>query len=322
MNNKKHLPHITDPQKIKGFSLIEFLVASALSMIVLVAVSKGYFTARQLNESAGDRINTQQDIRNAANMVVRDARMAGSFGCFSMAAETEKYNETVGSVTVKAYRAVKGSSRTIRDSNTDAAFKLENDAGNLMPVRQIARSRFNPGGFAAASDALVFMYGADSPALEEPLVFSSCTALARPANDAIPAGKAAVKEILGSENISDNEISVMRYAVHAYAAGSVGGQQGLFRFQLAGKNNWGKPQLLVKNIAGATFSYAYVNGCLDDARTSEKFEYFEYTDNLNRIPAFVRIRLTPASNMADSNQIYDIDAAVRGGNLCANRKLS
>lgn len=321
MNNKKHLHHITDPQKIKGFSLIEFLVASALSMIVLVAVSKGYFTARQLNESAGERINTQQDIRNAANMVVRDARMAGSFGCFSMAAETEKYNETVGSATVKADRAVKGS-RTIKDGNTGTngheAFKLENNADNLMPIRQIARNNFNPNGFAPASDALVFMYGAENPASGDPLVFSSCTRLIRPANDNMPANTAEVRKVLGL-GADTSEAAVMRYAVYAYAAGSIGGQRGLFRFQLTG-NSWGSPQLLVSNIQTATFKYMYVNNCPDGAGHTETFEY---SDKLSRIPALVRIRLIPVSGgVADSNQIYDIDAAVRGGNLCANRKLS
>lgn len=69
---------------MQGFSLIEFLVASALSMIVLLAVSSGYFTARSLNTAATSRLNVQQDLRNASNQIVRDARMAGNFGCFNM----------------------------------------------------------------------------------------------------------------------------------------------------------------------------------------------------------------------------------------------
>ncbi len=295
MKNKKHYPLITGTQNIKGFSLIEFLVASALSMIVLVAVSKGYFTARQLNNAADSRMSTQQDLRNAANMVVRDARMAGGFGCFNVAGD---------------------GNQTIRDENTATSqsntFKLENTAGNSGAVRRINRGNFNVAGFAATSDALVFLYGADNPEDGDPLVLSTCDILVRPANDTKPANIAAAKTALGGATIRDNEISVLRYAVHAYVTGSIGGQEGLFRFQLNG-NTWGNPQLLVSGVTGAAFSYIYVNNCPDGEGNTETFQY---SNDLNGIPAFVRINLTGGA--ADAN----IDAAIRGGNTCANRSLS
>lgn len=318
MKNKKHYPQITGVQNIKGFSLIEFLVASALSMIVLVAVSKGYFTARQLNTAADSRINVQQDMRNAANLVVRDARMAGSFGCFSLTADIETFDTQVGGRLVKAVRAKTGG-RTIGDRNTataqNDAFKLENNANNLLPVRQIAQAAFNPSGFTATSDALVFLYGAENPVAGDPLVFSTCNTLVRPANDTRPSD-AAVKTELGGATVRDNEIAVLRYTVNAYATGSIGGQTGLFKFQLNG-NTWGNPQLLVKGVTGATFRYIYVNDCPDKAGYTETFQY---SDTLNRIPALVRINLSGGA--ADANQIYTIDASVRGGNTCANRSLS
>ncbi|MBF0804820.1 MULTISPECIES: PilW family protein [unclassified Neisseria] len=300
MKNKKYYPPITGAQSIKGFSLIEFLVASALSMIVLVAVSKGYFTARQLNSAADSRMNTQQDVRNAANMVVRDARMAGGFGCFNMA---------------------ESNSRTIRDNNTATsqsnAFKLDNTAGNSGAVRTINRSNFNAANFTATSDALVFLYGADNPENGDQLVLSTCDTLVRPANNTKPANIAAAKVALGSATARDNEISVLRYAVHAYVTGSVGGQTGLFRFQLNGNNTWGNPQLLVNSVTSATFRYIYVNDCPDGEGNTEKFQY---SNSLNHIPAFVRISLTGGDGNAV--QIYNIDAAIRGGNTCANRSLS
>lgn len=295
MKNKKHYPLITGTQNIKGFSLIEFLVASALSMIVLVAVSKGYFTARQLNNAADSRMSTQQDLRNAANMVVRDARMAGGFGCFNVAGD---------------------GNQTIRDENTATsqsnAFKLENTAGNSGAVRKIDRGNFNVANFTATSDALIFLYGADNPEDGDPLVLSTCDILIRPANNTKPANIAAAKTALGGATIRDNEISVLRYAVHAYVTGSIGGQEGLFRFQLNG-NTWGNPQLLVSGVTGAAFSYIYVNNCPGGEGNTETFQY---SNDLNGIPAFVRINLTGGA--ADAN----IDAAIRGGNTCANRSLS
>ena len=52
MNNKRLLNHIPNKTTMRGFSILEFLVASLLSMIVLMAVSSTYFTARGLNKSA------------------------------------------------------------------------------------------------------------------------------------------------------------------------------------------------------------------------------------------------------------------------------
>ena len=50
MNNKRLLNHIPNKIAIRGFSILEFLVASLLSMIVLMAVSSTYFTARGLKQ--------------------------------------------------------------------------------------------------------------------------------------------------------------------------------------------------------------------------------------------------------------------------------
>lgn len=311
MKNKKYYPHITGMQNVKGFSLLEFLVASALSMIVLLAAGKGYFTARQLNEAAGARMGVQQDLRNAANMVVRDARMAGSFGCFNMAADTEQFDVRGGTM---GARAVTGS-RTIRDTN-DAAFGLtwESAVNSLMPVRQVAG--FSPDGFTPDTDALVFLYGAENPADGDPFVLSTCYTLMRGTGGTVPtAGNAGTT--LGGTAVRNGEVSVLRYAAYAYAVGTIGGQRGLFRFQLNNNNTWGNPQLLVADVTGARFRYIYVNNCPNDDSPSERFEYSE---NLNRIPAFVRIELTGGAE--DVNQIYTIDAAVRGGNTCANRSLS
>jgi len=73
------------PKKITGFTLIELLVASVLSIIVLIAAGSGFVTTQKLSQVAKGRLQVQNDLRNATNMIVRDARMAGSFGCFNLA---------------------------------------------------------------------------------------------------------------------------------------------------------------------------------------------------------------------------------------------
>ncbi|MBR6876470.1 MAG: prepilin-type N-terminal cleavage/methylation domain-containing protein [Neisseriaceae bacterium] len=67
--------------KIRGFTLIEFMVASALAIIVIMAAGTTYLTTRRLNQSAQQRIDVQNDLRNAAVAISRDARVAGTFGC-------------------------------------------------------------------------------------------------------------------------------------------------------------------------------------------------------------------------------------------------
>ncbi|UOO76330.1 prepilin-type N-terminal cleavage/methylation domain-containing protein [Neisseria sp. Dent CA1/247] len=293
----------------KGFSLIEFAVASVLSMIVLVAVSSGYFTARQLNNAADTRLKFQQDLRNAANMVVRDARMAGSFGCFNLIGE-------------KGDRVIHDNSAT----STSNIFKLENDASNLMPVRSVPRNQFQSVGFTASSDALVFIYGSGSGNISatsngagsQPLVFSSCKTVIRPAADNVPAQNTLITE-LGISTQQQSEMMVMNYVVNAYVTGSINGQSGLFRFQLEG-DNWGSPQLLIRDVTGANFRYTYVNNCPKEILPDKtKFETFEYSSKLSKMPALIQMTLNGGTQ--DPNQIYTINASVRGGNSCANRTL-
>lgn len=323
--------YITAASKPKGFSLIEFAVASLLSMIVLMAVSKGYFTARQLNTAANERLTVQQDLRNAANMIVRDARMAGNFGCFNMTAETEIVQKTIGGKTMATVQAKVGG-RKIRDNNSATAasdaFKLINDSDNLLAIRSISRGNFKPSDFNTGSDALIFMYGTGNGRIGgvsnevdngAPLIFSSCDTLVRPADDTMPTNE-TVRNALGTSS-DDNEITVMNYIVNAYVVGNIGGQQGLYRFQLTRDNKWGNPQLLVKGITDAKLKYLYINDCPEVVvpESSDDFEKFQYSDSLSRVPTL--IRMTLSGGVQDANQIYTIDAAVRGGNACANRTL-
>ncbi len=69
--------------KPKGFTLIEFLVASSLAIIVISAAGGTYFMTRKLSDTTQKRLDIQQNLRNAASLLTRDARNAGTFGCFN-----------------------------------------------------------------------------------------------------------------------------------------------------------------------------------------------------------------------------------------------
>ena len=68
----------------QGFTLVEFMIASVLGLIVIGATGALYSHTRSLDDAAKDRIAVRQSLRTAGTMIVRDARMAGTFGCTAL----------------------------------------------------------------------------------------------------------------------------------------------------------------------------------------------------------------------------------------------
>lgn len=298
---------------MKGFTIIEFLVAGMLSMIVLMAVGSSYFTSRKLNDAANERLSAQQDLRNAATLIVRDARMAGGFGCFNMSEHlaTDVISDT---------------------TQQNSPFSLKRNSTNkLIPITE--SSNINYQNFFQVGSALIFQYGIDDVnASAATTVVSSCAAISKPG-----------KQILTLENvkkelkISDQDkeqngnIARQRHVVNAYAVGKIAGEEGLFRFQLDDKGKWGNPQLLAKKIRHMKVRYIYVSDCPedDDAGKEEKFKYTgTFDSSTNAVtPAGVEVLLSSGTDTkiaaSSDNHIYAyrIDATIRGGNVCANRTL-
>lgn len=296
---------------MKGFTIVEFLVAGLLSIIVLIAVVSSYFTSRKLNDVANERLAEQQDLRNAATLIVRDARMAGSFGCFNMSEEHIK-DVVVSDVAQKNYLFL------LKKSN----------ANKLIPIAE--SSNINYRGFLQVGSALIFQYGIDDVnASAATTVVSSCAAISKPGKQ-IPTLEDAKKElkIPDRDKEQNGNIARQRHVVNAYAVGRIDGEGGLFRFQLNEKGEWGNPQLLAKKIKRMRVRYIYVSGCPED-EDAGKEEQFKYTDKFDSsvTPAGVEVLLDSGSDAkiaASSDNIiyaYRINATIRGGNVCANRTL-
>ena len=310
MNNKRLLNHISNKTAIRGFSILEFLVASLLSMIVLMAVSSTYFTARGLNKSANTRIGIQQNLRNAANMIVRDARMAGNFGCFNMS------NFPASAV--------------IEDKSSDE-YTLKT-ANNLLPIKEIELSY---PGFTQKGKALLFQYGIDkADAAAKTAIVSSCSRIAKPQTkikDLNTAKSALNLKITDSDQ--DGSIAIMKHEMIAYAVGKLGEESGLFRFQLSNDGSWSNPQLLIKGITAMDIHYIYAE-CPDSENASASrlnTESFDYKNALDisakaKSPASIQIVLNngsidPSKEQDNKVDIYNINATIRGGNVCADRSL-
>ncbi|HFC0815090.1 TPA: PilW family protein [Neisseria gonorrhoeae] len=299
---------------MKGFTIVEFLVAGLLSVIVLIAVVSSYFTSRKLNDAANERLAEQQDLRNAATLIVRDARMAGSFGCFNMSEHIK--DVVVSDVAQKNYLFL-----------LNFLLKKSN-ANKLIPIAE--SSNINYRGFLQVGSALIFQYGIDDVnASAATTVVSSCAAISKPGKQ-IPTLEDAKKElkIPDRDKEQNGNIARQRHVVNAYAVGRIDGEGGLFRFQLNEKGEWGNPQLLAKKIKRMRVRYIYVSGCPED-EDAGKEEQFKYTDKFDSsvTPAGVEVLLDSGSDAkiaASSDNIiyaYRINATIRGGNVCANRTL-
>ena len=313
MNNKRLLNHIPNKIAIRGFSILEFLVASLLSMIVLMAVSSTYFTARGLNKSANARIGIQQDLRNAANMIVRDARMAGNFGCFNMA------NFPASAV--------------IEDKSSDEYTLKTADFKNLLPVKEINKLSYTGFTQTGKDPILLFQYGIDkADSTEKTAIASSCSGIAKPHTEIkdLAAAKSALKI---TDSDQDGSIAIMKHEIIAYAVGKLGEESGLFRFQLSNDGSWSNPQLLIKGITAMDIHYIYAE-CSDSENASASganAETFKYADQLDtsieaKSPASIQIVLNngsidPSKEQDNKVDIYNINATIRGGNVCADRSL-
>ncbi|HGO7474230.1 TPA: PilW family protein [Neisseria meningitidis] len=297
---------------MKGFTIIEFLVAGMLSMIVLMAVGSSYFTSRKLNDAANERLAIQQDLRNAATLIVRDARMAGSFGCFNM-------SEHIGSDVVS----------DVAQQNSPFSLK-RNGIDKLIPIAESSNIGYQ--GFTQRLNALVFQYGIDDVnASADTTVVSSCAKIAKPGKKISTLQEAKSALQITNDDKQNGNITRQRHVVNAYAVGRIAGEEGLFRFQLDDKGKWGNPQLLVKKINKMDIRYIYVSDCPedDDAGKEEKFKYTgTFDSSTNAVtPAGVEVLLSSGTDAkiaaSSDNHIYAyrIDATIRGGNVCANRTL-
>lgn len=297
---------------MKGFTIIEFLVAGMLSMIVLMAVGSSYFTSRKLNDAANERLAIQQDLRNAATLIVRDARMAGSFGCFNMSEHIE--SDVVSNVAQKK-----------------PLFSLKRNSTNkLIPITESLNIGYPS--FTQRLNALIFQYGIDDVnASADTTVVSSCAKIAKPGKKISTLQEAKSALQITNDDKQNGNITRQRHVVNAYAVGRIAGEEGLFRFQLNDDGQWGNPQLLVKKINKMDIRYIYVSGCPEDDDAGKE-ETFRYTDKFNSAqdavtPAGVEVLLSSGTDTkiaaSSDNHIYAyrIDATIRGGNVCANRTL-
>lgn len=309
--------------KPKGFTLIEFMVASSLAIIVIMAAGGTYFLTRQLTTKTQARLDVQQNLRNASSMLTRDARNAGTFGCFNT--------------------AVKAGFPNVSSPAPAVLNKASNDGFGVRLIEQANIAAlggpFNK--FTPQSDMVVFIYGRGYTGvtqalagLTDPTAVSSLTisnaendpdlnqAFAKNGDVVISSCKQAVLakldavsnpgattlkfkpdidllEMKDETSESRGEIGVSRLYASAYVLGTVDGSAApaLLRFELGSNSQWQEsPQLLAEGINDMDVSFGYVNNCNNLTATNASQlnkETFSFANKPNQemLPALVRLHL-------------------------------
>ena len=346
------------PKKITGFTLIELLVASALSIIVLIAAGSGFVTTQKLSQVAKGRLQVQNDLRNATNMIVRDARMAGSFGCFNLA-KTATSDQTKlkdhGVANVLGALEYNNQNQGVKYLDGTAlslpGFTVSTSSPKVLLFTYGIGSSSGYSSSGANSFSVQIEKGGELAELAKqanaPIIISTCSSLERFPSSA--------KELSGSvltvKNLSPNlssdhdtqvnpklqsEISVFRQVVNIYAIGTpTGGEEGLYLFQLNPNGEISAPQLLLAGVTSWELEFGYVQspGCKSMQNdTKIKFVNNIESNKTALSPALLRMKLKgsgggevksgKAANNSESDvQTYYINATIRGGNSCAERNF-
>ena len=343
------------PKKITGFTLIELLVASALRIIVLIAAGSGFVTTQKLSQVAKGRLQVQNDLRNATNMIVRDARMAGSFGCFNLAKNQTKLKDH-GVANVLGALEYNNQNQGVKYLDGTAlslpGFTVSTSSPKVLLFTYGIGSSSGYSSSGANSFSVQIEKGGELAELAKqanaPIIISTCSSLERFPSSA--------KELSGSvltvKNLSPNlspdhdtqvnpklqsEISVSRQVVNIYAIGTpTGGEEGLYLFQLNPNGEISAPQLLLAGVTSWELEFGYVQspGCKSMQNdTKIKFVNDIESNKTALSPALLRMQLKgsggggevksgKAANNSESDvQTYYINATIRGGNSCAERNF-
>ena len=352
-----HFP-LSQRAKSHGFTLIEFMVASTLAIVVLLAIGITYSITSNMRNASEYRLAAQQDLRNTSELILRDAQMAGSFGCFNM-----------GNLLAKQMPASPGSNNGFQ-SNTENLKLILNDpnySGISIISDNAAKHALQIAGFtpASGSSVLVFTYGlhvtpvtgSANPVAHDvprelkavadaggPIALSSCSrmfigkgnALGKNGNDLV------INNSFGGGSLTPNfsredvfyipQTTLSQVYSVAYAVGRIpnvnSSSNALYRFSLNPNGKWGNPQLMVSNIQSMQINQLYA-GCSDNSTEitfADNRTILGAQSNITRIsmlPTIIEVRLQLNTNSGSAQTYgtvnqYLIRANVRGGNVCAN----
>ena len=324
----------------------------------MIAAGSGFVTTQKLSQVAKGRLQVQNDLRNATNMIVRDARMAGSFGCFNLA-KTATNDQTKlkdhGAANVLGALEYNNQNQGVKYLDGTAlslpGFTVSTSSPKVLLFTYGIGSSSGYSSSGANSFSVQIEKGGELAELAKqanaPIIISTCSSLERFPSSAkeLSGSVLTVKDL--SPNLSSDhdtqvnpklqsEISVFRQVVNIYAIGTpTGGEEGLYLFQLNPNGEISAPQLLLAGVTSWELEFGYVQspGCKSMQNdTKIKFVNNIESNKTALSPALLRMKLKgsgggevksgKAANNSESDvQTYYINATIRGGNSCAERNF-
>lgn len=342
-------------RKNSGFTLMEFLIASALAMIVISAAGSTYFITRKLNNNAQKRLDTQQNLRNAASSITRDARNTGSFGCYSSAniSNSNKFEFNDFADAEKKLIAI--------TDNADGSSQYSGFGIKVLNAStDFAGAGITTTGLSNIRGGILFIYGKDSAGVaiddatgnaeisgkqqlpdlnqsiaanstraKNTLVMTSCSyAFATHATDQNPRSFKLDNINTKISNLGSNkgEFTLNKLYAAAYIVATINNVPSLLRYDLDPEGKWQGPQLLAQNVTDIKSQFIYTKDCKNDSTNTNDHnkEKFIFTDNelttdgnLKGLPVGLRLTLNYRYSGTTTDTPYIINATIRAGNVCS-----
>lgn len=332
----------------KGFTLIELLVASVLALIVIAAAGSTYFVTRKLNTSSQKRLEVQQELRNSASMITRDARNAGAFGCYSTANAASNF---------QFFDETSVSQRLINITDTKGARNVYDGYGvrKLTSLSELSNAGFTTTGLSAFKGGILLIYGKDTSGITFSQSSFSIDATALPSlhqtimqeGDVVVSSCSnaySVKVSNPSRNTNGSsftlqgfdggkigypslgEVTISKLYAAAYIVATINNTPSLLRYDLDESGKWQGPQLLMQNVDDMTSQFIYVQNCGNRSRDKSKHnkETFKFLDDLvdndteKALPAGIRLNIKYTYPNSTTKDSYIINATIRSGNTCSN----
>lgn len=142
-----------------GFTLLEFLLASAIGLLLGAAVLSLYFYTSRLNHIAGLNLSVHEDLRAISRSINQDAAMAGSFGCLSLTSLYSQDSKNIDDQFNRQFHvyfndSIPKDSPIVFDKPGDSARSSNQNFG----VALLNPERLKIPNFQAKSKALTFYY--------------------------------------------------------------------------------------------------------------------------------------------------------------------
>ncbi len=304
-----------------GMTLVELMIASVLSVIVIWAVSLTFARTQELNNSVANRTKMQQSVREAIDRITADAKEAGSFGCIALA--NNAANIKTGTTDSHTFANVV--SDIVSTSGSEFHYlKNGTNMNRRYGVGLIDKSKILsnmvPGGFTATSNGLFFQFGKGSASgsaktftanqVDWPLFSENDTDLFIAANcSTIQWIKVdTVTSSGGSITIETNvdapaDAIIMKYVGHLYVVGEHQGIKGLYMLTATNDVEKWKIDLVspyITDLNDLRYGYAMLSAsdaCTTDTPIASAITYI-FSDNPN----------TALSDIAPMSVVFDLSA--------------